>query len=75
MTELQNMPYEEYHELFYQTYLQATTEAGIKEAQANALEEQVEELESAPSKAYGPRGMGFAIQEAIEKKAKEQRKK
>ena len=37
------MPYEDFHELFYQAYLQATTDEGQKQAEAEEFQEQVEE--------------------------------
>lgn len=58
------MYYEDFHELFYQAYLRASTEAGRKEAQANELEDQLEELADSPH--YGPMDMGLAIQKAVE---------
>ena len=65
------MYYEDFHELFYMAYIQATTEEGQKQKQANELEDQLEELVDSPH--YGPMDMGLAIKEAVEKKNQQQK--
>jgi hypothetical protein len=57
------MPYEDFHELFYQAYLQATTDEGQKQQQAEELEEQFEEL---VPQHYNSTDMGLAIKNAVD---------
>ena len=67
------MYYEDFHEMFYMAYLQATTEEGQKQKQANEFEDQLEEL--AGSQHYGPMDMGIAIKDAVERKNRQQKQR
>jgi hypothetical protein len=58
------MPYEDFHELFYQAYMQATTDEGQKQQEADLIEEEFEEM--IPPQYYGSADMGIAIKNAIE---------
>jgi hypothetical protein len=70
INEIQNMYYEDFHELFYMAYLQATTDEGRKQRQNNELEDQIEELSGSQ---YGPMDMGLAIKDAVNKREQQRR--
>ena len=65
------MPYEDFHELFYQAYLQATTDEGQKQAEAEEFQEQVEE---AMGPQYGSMDMGLAIKNAVDNENRNHRR-
>ena len=69
MTEIENMYNEDFHELYYQAYLQISTESGKKELEDETLKDEMEELEDS-MKGYGPMDQGLAIQQAIMKNRK-----
>lgn len=65
------MPYEDFHELFYQAYLQATTDEGQKQAEAEEFQEQVEE---SMGPHYGSMDMGLAIKNAVDNENRNHRR-
>lgn len=65
MAALENMYYEDFHELYYQAYLQITTEAGKAQLEDENLKEEIEELSD---QGFGVLDQGLAIQQAVANK-------
>ena len=66
------MPYEDFHELFYQAYLQATTDEGQKQAEAEEFQEQIEDAMDNPRR-YSSMDMGLAIKNAVDNQNRNRR--
>lgn len=70
MTALENMYYEDFHELYYQAYLQIVTENGRRQLEDENLKEEIEELSD---QSFGVLDQGLAIQQAVANKNKQRR--
>lgn len=70
MAALENMYYEDFHELYYQAYLQVITEAGRNQIEDDNIKEEIEELSD---HGFGVLDQGLAIQQAVANKNKQRR--
>lgn len=70
MAALENMYYEDFHELYYQAYLQISTEAGQAQLEDENIKEEIEELSD---QGFGVLDQGLAIQQAVANKNKQRR--